>query len=153
MDQQDSVGVSPRRRNSESGMTLIELLAVLSIISSLASIAVPKYHEVTESARVARAIGDLQALQTTLETRDTLPDLLSGSGQNLIDPWGNPYVYVKFPNGSPRLDQFGIPVNTTFDLYSAGPDKVSGLSLNSGPALDDIVRANDGGFISQAFRY
>ena len=142
------------RRKRQAGMTLIELLAVLAITSALASFAAPKYHEISEKARVAQAIGDLQAIQTTLETRDSLPDNLAGVGQNIIDPWGNAYVYVKFASGgSPRTDRFGIQVNTTYDLYSYGPDGATAGSLNAGVSLDDVVRANDGGFLGAASRY
>lgn len=134
-------------------MTIIELLAGLAIASSLASIAIPKYHAVTEAARVAQAIGDLQAIQTTIDSRDSLPDNLAGVGQNIIDPWGQPYIYVKFPGGAPRIDRFGVQVNTTYDLYSVGKDGVSALSLNAGTSLDDVVRANDGGFLGQASKF
>lgn len=141
------------RRSSEAGMTIIELLAGLAIASSLASIAIPKYHAVTESARVAQAIGDLQAIQTTLDSRDSLPDNLAGVGQNIVDPWGHTYVYVKFPSGAPRIDRFGVQVNTTYDLYSVGKDGATAPSLNAGGSFDDVVRANDGGFLGQASKY
>jgi general secretion pathway protein G len=135
-------------------MTIIELLATLAIVSALASIAIPKYHEIAEQAKVARAIGDLQAIQTTLDTRDSLPNNLSGVGQNIMDPWGNPYVYVKFSvGGTPRVDAFGIPINTIYDLYSYGKDGATAGPLNASVSLDDVVRANDGGFVGAANRY
>lgn len=144
---------APRWAN-QSGMTLIELLATLAIVSALASIAVPKYHEIAEQAKIARAIGDIQALQTSLDTRDSLPNTLAGLGQNIIDPWGNPYVYVKFASGgAPRTDAFGIPINTVYDLYSYGKDGATAAPLNAGVSLDDVVHANDGGFIGAANRY
>lgn len=145
--------VEKARRSGQAGMTIIELLATLAIASSLASIAIPKYHQFAETARTTQAIGDIQAIQTTLDTRDSLPDNLASTGQALVDPWGNPYVYVKFPNGAPRLDRFGVQVNTTYDLYSVGPDGVSSTSLNSGVSFDDVVRANDGGFIGLGSKY
>ncbi len=152
----DNASLPPRhraRRSAEAGMTIIELLAALAIASSLASIAIPKYHAVTEAARVAQAIGDLQAIQTTLDSRDSLPDNLAGVGQNIVDPWGNAYVYVKFPNGAPRVDRFGVQINTTYDLYSVGRDGTSAVSLNAGTSLDDVVRANDGGFLGSGSKY
>ncbi len=95
------------RRRRQSGMTLIELLAVLAVVSSLASIAVPKYHAIADTARTARAIGDIQAIQITLDTRDSLPPSLASIGVSILDPWGRPYVYVKVsgwvaPGGSVR---------------------------------------------------
>jgi len=141
------------RRKRQAGMTLIELLATLAIVGSLAGIAVPKYHEIADAARVTQAIGDINAIQTTLDTRDSLPDNLTGIGQDLIDPWGNPYVYLKFPNGTPRVDRFGVDLNTTYDLYSVGKDGSTAGSLNSAVSFDDVVRANDGGFIGQGSRF
>lgn len=152
-ENREAAVVLPRRRSAEAGMTLIELMATVAILGSLASLAVPKYHKVTEAARVARAIGDLQAIQTTLDSRDSLPDNLAGIGQNIIDPWGNPYVYVKFPNGAPRVDRFGVAVNTTYDLFSPGFDDVTAGSFNAGVSFDDVVRANDGGFLGTAGRF
>jgi general secretion pathway protein G len=142
------------RRASQAGMTIIELMATLAIASALASFAVPKYHAIADEARVAKAIGDIQAIQISLDTRDTVPDNIGGLGLNLIDPWGNPYVFVKFANGgSPRVDAFGIQINTTYDLYSYGKDGASAAPLNAGVSLDDVVRANDGGFIGAGNRY
>jgi general secretion pathway protein G len=141
------------RRQRQAGMTIIELLAVLMIISALASIAIPKYHGLADKAKVARAIGDLQALQTSLDTRDSLPDNISSLGLNLTDPWGNAYVYVKFPNGSPRVDRFGVQLNTTYDLYSVGLDGATATSTNAAASFDDVIRANDGGYLGQASKF
>ncbi len=149
----DAERIARARKSGQAGMTMIELLATLAIASSLASIAIPKYHQFADTARVARAIGDVQAIQTTLDTRDSLPDNLSTTGQNIVDPWGNPYVYVKFPSGAPRLDRFGVQVNTTYDLYSLGPDAATSTSLNAASSFDDVVRANDGGFIGLGSKY
>ena len=140
------------RRRHQAGMTLIELLAVLGVMSSLASIAIPKYHEIAEGAKRARAIGDLKTIQTTIDTRDSLPNDLLSIGITLIDPWGQPYQYSKFPGPPPRVDRFGVQVNSTYDLFSLGADGVSATSLNAASSFDDVVRANDGGFLAQASR-
>ncbi len=141
------------RRRRQAGMTMIELLAVLGVLSSLATISVPKYHEISEGAKRARAIGDLKSIQTAIDTRDSLPSSLASIGVTLVDPWGQPYQYAKFPLQPPRIDRFGVQVNSTYDLYSLGEDGVSSTSLNAASSLDDIVRANDGGFLAQASRY
>jgi general secretion pathway protein G len=134
-------------------MTMIELMAVMAIIGSLASIAIPKYRQIADAARVTQAIGDLEAIAISLETRDSLPDNLSSLGLRTVDPWGYSYVYVKFPNGSPRVDRFGVQLNTTFDLYSIGKDGATSSSLGASASFDDVVRANDGGFIGQGSKF
>ncbi len=144
---------SAKRRRRQAGMTMIELLAVLGVMSSLASISIPKYRAIAEGAKRARAIGDLKTIQTTIDTRDSLPDDLLSIGITLIDPWGQPYQYAKFPNSPPRVDRFGVQVNSTYDLYSLGADGVSSNSLNAASSFDDLVRANDGGFLALASRY
>ncbi|MDZ4864309.1 MAG: prepilin-type N-terminal cleavage/methylation domain-containing protein [Gemmatimonadota bacterium] len=142
-----------KRRRRQAGMTMIELLAVLGVMSSLASISIPKYRAIAEGAKRARAIGDLKTIQTTIDTRDSLPADLLSIGVTLVDPWGQPYQYVKFPNGPARVDRFGVQVNSTYDLYSLGADGVSSNSLNAASSFDDLVRANDGGFLALASRY
>lgn len=141
------------RRRRQAGMTLIELLAVMAIASSLASIAFPKYHAIADAARVTKALGDIQALQTAIDIRDSLPPDLTGIGMTLTDPWGRPYVYVKFPNGAPRVDRFGVQLNTYYDVYSVGKDGATSTSLGAAVSADDVVRANDGGFIGQGSKF
>lgn len=140
-------------------MTLIELLAVMAIIGMLSALAIPKYQDIVEKARIARAIGDIEAIQTDLMTSDTLPDDLGVIGRaTMLDPWGRPYQYNKFPpnrNVPPgaRRDRFLVPINSEFDLFSVGKDGNSNPPLQSGPSRDDVVRGNDGGFIGLATKF
>lgn len=152
-----------RMGQTRSGFTLIEMLAVMAIIGLLAAFGIPKLRQVVQQARTARAIGDLRAVQTDLMAIEAqgqpLPADLSGIGRaGMLDPWGNPYVYNPFnpaahgvPAGA-RRDRFLVPVNSTFDLYSMGPDGNS-VPPFSGPGSDDIVRANDGGFLGVAAKF
>ena len=132
-------------------------MSVVAILGTLSALALPRLHEAVERARVARAIGDIKSIQTTLDTRDSLPDDLSALGPVPLDPWSRPYVYNKFedkhvPHGA-RRDRFLVPINTTYDLYSFGKDGDSSPSLNAKASQDDIIRANDGGFIGLGSRY
>jgi general secretion pathway protein G len=142
------------------GFTVIELLAVMAIIAALATIAIPQIQGSFDRANVARAIGDIHTIQTELDGQDSLPDDLSTIGRaGMLDPWGNAYVYLKFPNvvhGHPqgaRKDRFLVPINSLYDLYSMGKDGSSVAALTAKASQDDVLRANDGAFIGLASRF
>jgi general secretion pathway protein G len=136
-------------------------MSVMSIIGILASIAIPKYSEVVERARVAKAIGDLKAITTDLLSLDSLPTSLAAiNRQSMLDPWGKPYVYLKFvqkngnaPPAGARKDRFLVPINSAFDLYSSGKDGQSVAPLTAARSRDDVIVANDGGFTGLAKNY
>ncbi|HEV7837109.1 MAG TPA: prepilin-type N-terminal cleavage/methylation domain-containing protein [Gemmatimonadaceae bacterium] len=145
-------------RQRTAGFTLIELLLVVAIIGLLASLSGPKLQRAIELARVAKAIGDIQAFQTELTSLDSLPTSLAAINRTaFLDPWGRPYVYLKLEgtknNGKARKDHFLVPLNSDFDLYSVGKDGASAGPLTAKASADDVVRANNGGFIGLAARY
>jgi general secretion pathway protein G len=152
----------------------------MAIIGILSSIAIPKLTDVIEKARVARAIGDLRTIAVELLSLEDLPATLAGINRlNMLDPWGNPYEYLRFDctgnsggggqgggqgqGGSgnsggcsvpgARKDRFLVPINSMFDLYSKGKDGNSAPPLTASASQDDIVVANDGGFIGMAKNY
>jgi general secretion pathway protein G len=133
----------------------------MTIVGILASIAIPKYSDLVERARVAKAIGDLKAITTDLLSTDSLPSSLAVIKRNtMLDPWGRPYVYLKFPPskgkappGGARKDRFLVPINSAFDLYSLGKDGNSAAPLTAAASRDDVIVANDGGFVGLASNY
>lgn len=130
---------------------------MVAILGTLSALAVPKLHDAVEKARVARAIGDIRSMQINLDGRDSLPDDLAELGPIPLDPWNRPYLFNKFedkkvPQGA-RRDRFLVPINSTYDLYSLGKDGNSNPSLNAKASQDDVIRANDGGFIGLGSRY
>lgn len=146
------------RNTLVNGFTVVELLAVVSIIGALTALGVPKIQQAVEKARVAQAIGDIHTIAVNLATQDTLPDQLSFFGPVPLDPWGNPYRYNKFPPGKKvpkgaRRDRFLVPINTQYDLYSVGRDGKTSPALTAKASQDDVLRANDGGFIGLGSNY
>ncbi len=143
-----------------AGFTLLELTIVTVIIGILASMAVPNVQRVREKALVARAIGDMKAIEVELnqyQANNMLPpdDLTAIERDGLLDPWGNPYAYAKIAGasggkGAFRKDKFLVPLNSDFDLYSKGPDGKSKAPLAAKDSKDDIIRANDGGYMGIA---
>jgi general secretion pathway protein G len=144
--------------------TLIELLSIVVIIGVLAGIAIPKFRQVVYLAQVARAIAEVSMIGKEIDAQTTgggsLPNNLSEIGRGaLLDPWGNPYQYLPFdtkgkgPPGAARKDKFLVPINSAFDLYSTGRDGKSSPPLTAAKSRDDIVRANDGGFVGLASKY
>lgn len=136
----------------------MELLAVVAIIGTLSGLAIPRVHTAIDRARVAKAIGDIEAIAIELDSQDSLPDNLSALGPVRVDPWGNPYQYNKFPTGRPvppgaRRDRFLVPINTSYDLYSVGVDGATVPPLTASASQDDVIRGNDGGFIGLASKY
>lgn len=133
----------------------------MAIIGILASMAIPKYSDVVERAKVAKAIGDLKAITTDLLSTDSLPASLAAINRaTMLDPWGRPYVYLKFPAskgkappGGARKDRFLVPINSAFDLYSLGKDGQSAAPLTAARSRDDVIVANDGGFVGLARNY
>lgn len=155
-----------RRRHGPDGFTLIEMLIVTIMIGTLSMMAAPKVQAARRLAENARAIGDIKALEIDLyqyeASNGVFPLSLEDIGrEKLLDPWGRPYEYLRIkdytgkgkrPKGA-RKDRFLVPINSDFDLYSIGPDGASTAPLTAAASADDIVRANNGGFVGPATEF
>jgi hypothetical protein len=96
------------------------LLIICAIITTISAIAVSSMMTAIDPARVARALGDIKAIEDDIAVYQTingeLPDSLSQAFDgNLLDPWGNPYQYLNRTNmkgnGQARKDRFLVPLN------------------------------------------
>jgi hypothetical protein len=94
----------------------------------------------------------------------TVTDVLTSLGGTLTDTQVNQVVtamqskstpvYVAVPvNAVRRRDQYLFPLNTDYDLFSLGPDGDSAVALGNLLSLDDVIRANDGGYFGPAANY
>ncbi|MBZ5665257.1 MAG: prepilin-type N-terminal cleavage/methylation domain-containing protein [Acidobacteriia bacterium] len=151
---------SPKVR--ESGFTLVEIVIAVAILLTIAAIAIPNYLAALDRAKVARAVGDIRTIGDAVLGYEVInqqfPDTLDrlGYGANL-DPWGHPYQYLNFANvkgkGKMRKDRFLVPINSYFDLYSMGKDGQTVPPLTASTSKDDVIWANDGGFLGLASDY
>jgi general secretion pathway protein G len=149
------------RLKGTGAFTLVEILIVLALIATLAGIGIPIYYRSLDKARQTRAIADIRNIALTITTTfiqtGAYPATLAEVNCALNDPWGHPYEYLVLSgsknNGKARKDKNLVPINTDFDLYSAGPDGKTTSPLTAKISQDDIVRANNGGFVGVASDY
>ncbi len=160
-------------------MTLIELMIVIAIIATIATIAVPRLLIAVNNAKITLAISEIRTLESELaiyeQRNGELPETLDEIGLgDRLDPWGHPYQYLKIQGnrvagggggpggggpgggsimGSARKDRFLVPINADYDLYSMGRDGKSRAPLQAAVSRDDIIRANNGGYLGLASDY
>lgn len=143
------------------GFTLVELAIAVAIIGVMGALAVGQYLAYIERVRVARAVIEIKDISAQLDPiafeGGALPASLAAiglGGRN--DPWGRPYQYLRIqgaPGWKVRKDQFLVPLNSDYDLYSKGKDGFSQPQITAKVSLDDVVRGNDGAFIGLAAKY
>lgn len=129
-----------------AGFTLLEIMLVVSIIILLLGAAIYKFKGAFQTAKIGKAQGDISTLSLAVTTYETLARTLPSTAQGLKalvdrpsadpkpaawtqqmsslpkDPWNNDYYY----------EQPGKHNAATFDLYSAGPDKLPGTEDDIG---------------------
>jgi general secretion pathway protein G len=159
--QRDKVCAGSRdgKLTGSMGFTLFELMIAIAIVSILGAIAYPLYTEYIEKARIVRTIAEIKIISIEisayqLENREYPASLAAVNYASLLDPWGSPYQYLNIETakgkGSFRKNKFLVPINTDYDLYSMGKDRKSQPPLTAKASKDDVIRANNGGYIGLA---
>jgi general secretion pathway protein G len=149
-------------RPSQSGFTVVEVMLVVILIGAVSAWAMPAFLQRLQRTTIEKAILDINSIQAQIEDHFNLTGGFPDSLADLYppvppDPWGNPYQYLN--SGDPgwrgkfRKDRFLVPLNSDYDLYSLGPDGQSRPPLTVPVSHDDIIRANNGGFIGPASEF
>ncbi|HZF16890.1 MAG TPA: prepilin-type N-terminal cleavage/methylation domain-containing protein [Steroidobacteraceae bacterium] len=155
---------SNRLKASIAGYTLLELMFAIAVLGLLTAVALPLYKGQVDRASTSRAVSDIGQIYIEIQryvlAHDVPPDSLNQLSIGAsADPWGRPYEYLSFRTldnngkGKMRKDRNLVPINSEYDLYSRGPDGDSQPPLTAQPSRDDIVLANDGGYIGKADDY
>lgn len=140
------------------GMGLLDLMLAVVIAALMAAVARPAYDRFVNRARVARAVGDIGTISLEIErycvrNNNRHPDSFNGLSIEIpLDPWDAPYQYLTIMGTGPgkgdfRKDGKLNPLNSDFDLFSAGADGESKSPLSAKASRDDIVRAKNGAYI------
>ena len=154
------VAARPARR---AGFTLIEVALVMALVGVLATVAISGFRGYQERAQLAQVIVDLRSISSELDAHEVahgaLPVTLAEVDPSLAamrDAWGNAYVYTPVAGalkGLLRKDKFLVPINSDYDLYSAGPDGMTMPPLTAAASRDDVIRASNGSYYGVAKQY
>ncbi len=150
------------RRPRHRGFSLLELMLATGALATLVALGASGFSSYYDRAKDSAAEGDITRIEAAIELYRTannqLPNSLADINMDTVtDPWGRPYQYLNFTGlkgkGPMRKDRNLVPINSDYDLYSVGKDGASVPPLTAPVSQDDIVRANNGGFIGLASDY
>jgi general secretion pathway protein G len=144
----------------QRAFTLVEMLLAVGLVGILTAVAYPSYVNHMKKARVQAAINDMRLIEAGMERyfsdHYAYPATLDEVRTGLLDPWGNPYQYLRMSDakvGDVRKDRSLHPLNTDYDLYSMGADGRTSKPLTAKASQDDIIRASNGAFYGLASDY
>ena len=96
--------------------------------------------------RQFHALGGLLGREITIHERASLELVLMNNGSFSM------FAGVQ-ADTTRRRDRYMFPLNTDYDLFSLGPNHKTAASLSEAVGLDDVIRANNGGFFGVAADY
>ena len=141
------------------GFTLLELMFAIAVVAILGVIAQGQVSAYIERARIGQASADIatmgvEVIRFQSVSGGALPATLADIGRERhLDPWGRTYHYTNLTTtnkGAARKDRRLNPLNSDFDLFSAGKDGVYKPQVSQKDSLDDVIRARDGSYIGVA---
>jgi general secretion pathway protein G len=155
-------------------MVVVSIVAILASTTGSKYLEYVEKARVARAIAELRGIArELDAFATEGDLPENLADVgVTGA----VDPWGFAYHYLliagNLPPGvaqiqpglpfvsapppgkggggnaisSARKDRFLAPINSDYDLYSAGSDGVTKPTLQHPDSRDDVIRAGDGSY-------
>jgi general secretion pathway protein G len=99
----------------------------------------------TVSPRIRTLLGAIEPVAVDVDL---------GRVREVVEEIGEAPLFVGVPVATvQRRDRYMLPLNSDYDLFSLGPDASTSVALGHPLALDDVIRANDGGFFGSASAY
>jgi general secretion pathway protein G len=123
-----------RRRNSQAGVTLIEMLVVVTIIGLFIALVGPKLWSNVDRAKITKARAEIEGLQNALGTfkldNGSFPSSEQGLQALRVKPadaaqWGGPYTDKEIPKdpwGHDYIYKFPGEHSDLPDIISLGAD-------------------------------
>jgi general secretion pathway protein G len=145
--------------HSGAGFTLLEVIFAVAVLAIISMLAHGQFVGHVERSKIAVARADIVTMTVDVLRYQSahdgrLPETLAEIGRaGLLDPWQRPYHYVNLTgpgNGNARKDHRLNPINSDYDLFSAGKDGVYKPQISQKDSLDDVIRARDGAYIGVA---
>ncbi|MCI0508349.1 MAG: prepilin-type N-terminal cleavage/methylation domain-containing protein [Gammaproteobacteria bacterium] len=148
---------------SVKGFSIYELMIAVTVLTILIAIAIPALRTYQNERDFNQARTDILEIQGVIDKfyviNNRFPNSLNEVNLHTRrDPWGNSYYYTNIATGGGngggiRKDNKLQPVNSDYDLFSAGKDGETVANFGNSKSFDDIVRCNNGSYIGLAIDY